>query len=434
MLRNIRWSLIGVILVVIQLINTNLASSKTIFVDPSIREEQKQLGTEELPYNELNKLLRAKVITSGDVVILKPGKYKPLDVINQKFTKPVSIISKEKWGVKLPYVRVKNSSNVLLFGFTVSPEFGKLDGTRNLVDVRNGSSNIVIDSFNIYTVKDTHNWDKKDWGIKAYSGVFTAGKSVDVIRSKIKNVMFGISSNAPNSKIVENLIENFSGDGMRGNGDYTLFERNIVKNCLQVDDNHADGFQAWSTGKDGKVGTGELTGITLRGNWFLNYEDENQKYKCHLQGIGLFDGTYVDWVIENNVLIVDHYHGITVMGAKNVKILNNTVFDPTGKKPGPAWIRITKHKNGKASSGNVVANNLAHSYSFPDGGVLQLQNQIIRNPYALFEDPDNLDFRLKPGSRAIDAGMNGLGVMDDFFGNPRPSGEKIDVGAIEFQQ
>ena len=42
---------------------------------------------------------------------------------------------------------------------------------------------------------------------------------------------------------------------------------------------------------------------------------------------------FVDWVIENNVVIVDHWHGITLGGARNCRIVNNTVIDPKSFDP-----------------------------------------------------------------------------------------------------
>ena len=60
---------------------------------------------------------------------------------------------------------------------------------------------------------------------------------------------------------------------------------------------------------------GEVVGLVLRGNTIINYEDPDQPHRGTLQGIGCFDGMFVDWIIENNVIIVDHYHGITLSGA-----------------------------------------------------------------------------------------------------------------------
>ena len=49
----------------------------------------------------------------------------------------------------------------------------------------------------------------------------------------------------------------------------------------------------------------------LRGNLFINFENPNQPLKGTLQGIGCFDGFFVDWVVENNVVVTNHWHGIS---------------------------------------------------------------------------------------------------------------------------
>ncbi|UCD52697.1 MAG: hypothetical protein JSW27_08675, partial [Phycisphaerales bacterium] len=139
------------------------------------------------------------------------------------------------------------------------------------------------------------------------------------------------------------------------------FEYNTVKNCYNVNANHDDGFQSWSVGPGG-VGTGEVVGVVLRGNTIINYEDPNQPHRGALQGIGCFDGTFVDWVVENNVVITDHWHGITLGGARGCLVINNTVLDRNEQRPGPPWICIDRHKNGTAPVDCVVRNNLATDF------------------------------------------------------------------------
>lgn len=48
----------------------------------------------------------------------------------------------------------------------------------------------------------------------------------------------------------------------------------------------------------------------------------------------------------------------------------------------------------------------------------------------LFVDPKSRDFRSRPGSPTIDAGM-GAGVPEDFRGVKRPQGRADDIGGYE---
>jgi hypothetical protein len=51
--------------------------------------------------------------------------------------------------------------------------------------------------------------------------------------------------------------------------------------------------------------------------------------------------------------------------------------------------------------------------------------------YDIFVDPDNHDFRLKPGSCAVDRGATIPEVTHDFDGVKRPTGKAYDIGAFE---
>jgi hypothetical protein len=251
--------------------------------------------------------------------------------------------------------------------------------------------------------------------------------------TRFLNVRHGIivETEGENNLIEGNVVENFSGDGMRGLGNYNRFEYNTVMNCYDVDDNHDDGFQSYSRGPSG-VGTGTVYGIELRGNTIINYLDPDQPLRGTLQGIGCFDGMFEDWVVENNVIITDHWHGITLLGATNCRIINNTVVDRNSASPGPPWISIEKDKDGTLSTGNSIRNNLTTSMN-NDGGIGVVEYNITVGNYdTYFVDYANLDLRLKEGCPAIDAGTGTDAPSIDIDGNIRPQGGGWDVGAYEF--
>lgn len=56
-------------------------------------------------------------------------------------------------------------------------------------------------------------------------------------------------------------------------------------------------------------------------------------------------------------------------------------------------------------------------------------NDLIAEPQ--FVDPENGDYRLKPGSPGIDAGVTIDGIKTDMLGVPRPQGKGYDIGAFE---
>ncbi len=233
-------------------------------------------------------------------------------------------------------------------------------------------SYLTIKNCNINYSDDISGWTDTDWLARTGNGISMDGTNLNVLNNTITVVDHGIGSDASNSLVSGNLIANFRGDGIRGLGDDMIYEYNTIKNSYDVDDNHDDGFQSWSYGSGG-VGTGVVKNVVLRGNTIINFEDPNQPFKGNMQGVGLFDGMFEDWIVENNLVITDHWHGISFYGAINCKIINNTVVDnDLAPSPDP-WIMIHDHKNGTPSSGVIVRNNIATDFSF-SGGVTEDHN------------------------------------------------------------
>ncbi|NJO91658.1 MAG: hypothetical protein HC831_23865 [Chloroflexia bacterium] len=82
--------------------------------------------------------------------------------------------------------------------------------------------------------------------------------------------------------------------------------------------------------------------------------------------------------MENNVVITNHYHGITFMGMRNSKIANNTVIDQIPGDNLSPWIMISNHKNGTPSENCLIINNLAmRSISVEGTNVTERNNYVI---------------------------------------------------------
>ena len=246
-----------------------------------------------------------------------------------------------------------------------------------------------------------------------------------------------------NSGLVSgNTIEDFYSDAMNCKGNYNVFEYNLVMNAHKVSDNHNDMFQGWAT-----------IGNVLRGNAFRAYSDPNQPDLAKpgvsdVQGIGLFDGWYVDWVIENNVVLVDHPIGIWLHGAKGCLVKNNTVLrcgstalmDPrypnikvSAKKPGAP--------TGAPSINNVVLNNAAERFELSDAdnsGVpigIAMNNVVVAKSAfgSTFLNWGKKDLHVKAGASVIDAGTSSNSPpVIDADNNARPSGAAWDCGAFEY--
>jgi hypothetical protein len=393
---------------------------------------------DKLPYTPQSKLVPKNAgapVRAGATIRLRSGYHGDLLIDKYYNLGTITLTADEGHTPQLSSVHIRSGSHWTIRGLTISAEFSPSYQRHTLVHLESHNwhgpvHDIVVERCVLSSVADASRWTAGDWDRLSCNGLQVDGTRMTIRDNRLLNVNFGISVDASHSLIGGNLVENFAGDGLRGLGNYTTFEYNTVKNCYKVNANHDDGFQSWSTGPGG-VGSGEVVGVVLRGNTIINYVDPNQPYRGTLQGIGCFDGTYVDWVIENNVIVTDHWHGITLLGARDCLVINNTVLDQNNTAPGPPWICIGKHKNGTAPANCVVRNNLATAFTSA-AGVRQENNLKIQDPAALFADPAHFDLHLLPGAAAIDAGSSLDAPKLDRDRIPRPQGKGIDIGAYEW--
>jgi parallel beta-helix repeat protein len=150
------------------------------------------------------------------------------------------------------------------------------------------------------------------------------------------------------------------------------------------------------------------------------------------QGITEFDGQWDNYHVVNNVVVTNHWHGISLYGATNASIVNNTVFgDDPGHIP---WIGVFDSKTGAHPVNNIVRNNLASAYRYPDAGYMRDHNVAVPNPATAVAQFDvttyAFDLRLRAASPAIGAGAPVGAPAIDIIGTPRLP--PIDAGAYAF--
>lgn len=375
-------------------------------------------------------------VHAGDTLWLASGYHGAVTLTGYYNASMVRIAALPGQKPELSQLVIQAGKNWTVSGLLVSPAYAPTYDPQTMITIQSHNyqgpvSDVVVEDCTLQSKADVSAWTAADWDQLSANGFDVGGTNITIRRNHLKNVNFGISVGAADSLVEHNVVDSFAGDGMRGLGDNTVFQYNLVKNCYAVNANHDDGFQSWSVGTGG-VGTGEVKGIVLRGNTIINYEDANQPFRGTLQGVGCFDGTYTDWVVENNVIITDHWHGITFLGAKNVHVVNNTVIDPNTTDPGPPWISIDNHKDGTPPVGCVVRNNLVTDLNLASSGVTEDHNIIVKDYASFFVDAAGYDLHLLPGAAAVDQGSPDLAPSIDVDGIPRPQGAAVDVGAYEW--
>lgn len=377
-------------------------------------------------------------VKPGDTLKLRTGYHGAITIQDAYQEQPITVEADAGHQPTFSTLRCLGAGQWIFRGISISPSHAEpYQPVANLVMLENHNfrgpcREVTVEDCVLFSVWDTSLWTIDDWNNLPASGIQVQGPDNLVRRNYLRNVDFGISASGPRARVIGNVIENFAGDGLRGLGDEDLFEDNLVMNCYAVNANHDDGFQSWSTGPGG-VGTGEVRGVVLRRNTIINYVDPEQPFRGTLQGIGCFDGFYTDWIVENNVVITDHWHGITFLGARNVRVVNNTVVDINQVSPGPTWIRIGPHKDGTPSEGCLVRNNLTMSLQVGAETAAD-HNLTIDFAWAAqhFQDYAGRDLHLGAGSPAIDQGSAELAPAVDRDGLARPQGNGFDIGAYEW--
>ena len=371
-------------------------------------------------------------VQGGDTISLLSGNYGNLTISGKNNISFVVIRSNTGATAIFSSINISNCSYWKLSGVYIKPRY--TNGADGKNALRLDGDYLTAENCNINYSDDISGWTDSDWVSRAGNGITMDGTNITVKNNLVSVVDHGISNGAQYTLVSGNIISNFRGDGIRGLGDDANYEYNLIKNSYDVDDNHDDGFQSWSVGPGG-VGTGVVKNIILRGNTIINFEDPNQPYRSNLQGIGLFDGMFENWLVENNLIITDHWHGISFYGAIDCKIINNTVVDNDLTPSPDPWIMVTDHKNGTPSSGVTVRNNISTDFSF-SGGVSEDHNIEItmNNASNYFVNPSggNGDYHLIITSPAVDAGSSVLAPTVDKDGIIRPQGNGFDIGCYEY--
>ncbi len=383
--------------------------------------------------NATELLAAVSAAQGGDTILLQSGNYADLTINNRNPSATVAIRAAVGATPVFTHIRIQNSSHWTVADVSVKPRYTTgADGTTAVIL---DGDYLAIEDSRIDYVDDVTPWSVADWLARAGNGISLDGTHLTARGNTITAVDHGIASTGTDTLVSGNLIANFRGDGIRGLGDRTVYEYNTIKNAYGIDDNHDDGFQSWSVGAGG-VGTGVVRDVVLRGNVIIDFEDPNQFEKTELQGIGLFDGMFENWVVENNLIITNHWHGISFYGAINCRIVNNTVIDNDAAPEPDPWIMVHAHKNGTPSTGVVVRNNIATDYSL-EGGVTADHNLEITmaGAAAHFVNPagGTGDYHLLPTSSAVDAGSPDGAPPLDRDGRARPQRLGFDLGAYEWQ-
>ncbi|MEO6037667.1 MAG: choice-of-anchor Q domain-containing protein [Saprospiraceae bacterium] len=443
-----------------------ICTATNYYADPSPAGSMQNAGTFNAPWANLSSIFAAnKTFQAGDTIFLRTGNhgYALIRGMNSGY---VVIMPQAGQNPVIERIRVAASATITasywkLYRLTIQSESTGSTATPayTLLEVYPQADHITISECIVSSNLNTTGWTRDDWRNRCNNGIFLRGRLNAhhlLEKNLILNTAFPLTVASSNTVVRENTVRYFTNDGSRLLGSYDRFEKNRIMDLIKVmttAENHDDLFQSFVYAPGG-TGQDTLKADTIRGNVFINTTDTTRAFRGNTQGIGCFDGVYLNWIIENNIVMTDHWHGIAMYGAVNCIIVNNTVLDPYPYSPfdsfdvhatniGPAWIHIDKKSSGPPSTGNTIKNNLVANVvtlAAPSMGLAY--NNISIGPVANystyfvdvsdFAHPDSFDLHLKPGCPAIDAGDPSNAPAFDFDGVARPQGPAFDLGAYEF--
>ncbi|MEP2026794.1 Ig-like domain-containing protein, partial [Reichenbachiella sp.] len=403
-------------------------------------------GSEANPWGSFSTALATgKVIEDGDLIYLLSGEHGVPYISSKNFTNGVTVRTLSGQDASLSGLIIANSKNWTFSDVKIDGSSSGLSKDGFLVTGDVNSTDLTFKNCLIQSAAESSTWTKSDWYANAKGGMDMRGENIVVEHTTIKNTYHAMSLRGDNSRATSNLIDNFAGDGIRGLGQFQTFEYNTVRDCYveDYDTNHDDAFQTYILTGDPKS-----EGMILRFNTILLFEDpitqfviDNDLIGESMQGIIITDGYPDAWVVENNLLVTDHYHGISLYGARNSRVQNNTVIKhPYFSDSKIPWVLIDDNsKTGQTNFNNTVRNNLASDITFDKfdetstvEGNLQIGLNSSSSYDDYFQDYEDYNFLTKAESPAINAGVNTDLTELDLAGNQRLANGTVDAGAYEY--
>jgi parallel beta-helix repeat protein len=397
------------------------SAGKTYYVAPSGKDSAR--GTAAAPWQTLQ--YAVVKLKAGDTLVVRKGNYAgfylegsgaPDQPITIKAEAGASITSRN--GETSDGINLENASYVTIEGFTLRNPGKSM--TRAGIRAARGKG-IVIRNNDVDGMGA--------WGI--YTS-FSEGAHIEnnVASRSLKEHGIYFANSADRPVIRGNTVWGNRVCGIHMNGDANLGKPGIIKGAL-VENN-----VIYDNGQKGGSG---INADGVQDSRFQN----NLLYNNHSSGISLYridgGGPSKNNVVVNNTILVaaDGRWAVNIKnGSTGNTVYNNILWNAHSSR---GSINVSADSlPGLKSDYNIVADRFS-----PDDGenfirlpkwrslTGQDQHSFTAKPEALFRNPAAKDYRLAPGSPAIDTGTDRHAPTLDREGNRRPQGKGYDIGASE---
>ncbi|WP_139957574.1 right-handed parallel beta-helix repeat-containing protein [Flavicella sediminum] len=383
-----------------------------------------------------------------DVIYLLNGQHGTGFIQNFQFATKLTIKAVNAHQAVLTNITINNCSKVFFEDLKFDASLGSFSLNDPIVLGNDASDFITLNNCLIQSADDSSTWTKTDWYNNAASGVQFRGTNITLTNNTFLNLYHAVELRGDYSYMQNNSIVNFAADAIRGLGSYSTYENNLIKNCF-IDDyaiQHDDAFQAFKS-----PGSSIISNVSFRNNKIILFENpsqfviDNDLIGALMQGIIITDGNAEGWLVENNLVVSGQSHGITLYGAQNCRIQNNTVVQTPilSNLTDVPWISIQDQgkSGGRQNKNNTLRNNIAGRFTTWTYGAntsdehnIDIDQSSIANYDAYFIDYTNGDFHSIAPSPAVNAGINTDLLATDLDGNNRIYNNGIvDAGCYEFQ-
>lgn len=353
-------------------------AAATYYVNPRTGGDNGD-GSAERPWKTLEQVAasgRLEQLEGGDVVQLATGYHGAVEFSGEN-EKTITIEAGPEQRPRLSRLVIGRGRNWHIRYLVISPSFGEKPCRGSIVSYGEAgpATDMIVEGCFIFTEQDASDWTAKQW-MAANSGVYLGrhGRGLVLRDSYILNTRFAVSLAAFDAVCEGNVIDGFSADGVRATRDGQHVRHNVIKNIFvgssEGDKNHDDGIQVFLFNK----GTGTVRDISIVGNIIIDHEMPGRKHATVMQGIGLFDGPLLDFVVSDNVVKTRHWHGVSLYDAQNCTVERNVAYTDAAGKMKP-WIMLGD-KHGKARD-NTVRNNYAHRFRLDQPGTVAENNQPV---------------------------------------------------------
>lgn len=439
---------------------------RAFYVDPQ-KGSMSNDGSAARPWSTLADVLDGKrkliaataaPIKPGDIIYLNSGDHGNVQLsaaVNKEF---ITVQAAPGQTPTLRSLRINGAAKWMLVGLKVqgAPDRsgGSPPGPALIEFGRNNSlgptNNIIFVGNSISTTDDTTAWTDDDWVKKPFDfGLFSSATCVSISGNHFFNLRNALQFDGEHHLVADNKFENFGSDAIDHVASNTTIRNNIIRDGRHTKSEplHPDGIQGWA--RPGKTNTNVL----IDGNVVIKTGNPD---RTEMQGITIFDGKWDGLTISNNVVVTNHWHGISVFGVTSSIIINNTVLASDPRRD--IWIKVGGAKDGSPSRSVTIRNNITTRLVYTGEAIVADHNIIskmietapagksiyiskpghyegkniidstIYESLRAVDHPQGIyDLRPKRNSPAIGRGSSELAPKVDVTGKPRNA--PIDIGA-----